>query len=990
MSASSGDVSDRRGKPRLTRAGTDLDSFPFHKLSVDGAQLAKSIISPLPDPSFAMMRARDPLDLDSTSSTYNSSDEEGLTPPTKKELKIIDENNAESSGGSKSPFAPPRIQQSKKAAFQSAMKSLPSMSGNDPSAESVSALTDSDNLNSDSAITKTSRVVSPSKVSSNVTRLSRAVAGTDRDHSQKMNSDRPRATDEPTRTAESAATKSTSSSTIPHTSSPSSRSKKSANRAIEPEAKHISRIFRKTRSRDSQTDGSRSYENDTYYDVYDSPKAADIYKGSLDDDEPSAQRKDVSKIHFPLSPSKNINDLSLSYKSLSPSGRSCRIDSDGSVHVSPNNQYQRKHFRNEQQQEHVGVQEHSTSRSGEIPIDPDGDIEDTHSTHGESLVPTPDDLEGDYNRSFDSSQAPPSSSGQKNSGRTADSGRTAGSDDNYSVDSEEYSGESSDESSDRSESEDDVETTANPQHSSASTSKPPSMRTSPFPSYRLLVCLAVMIVLVIIVLAVGLTYFLWDKRRIDPIRPPDSDPNGSSPTVLGNIVPSSDIGRLSPLVPTNQELYDIFEDAVGQAAKLNFTLAGKAADWMVHQDPGKALKIRSKDAWIQRYLLVYTYFATTLNRSTSWLSCNPPTENSIPSSDDENSCEYTYPTEIPGGELLYDLVPSKAWLSAADECHWGGISCGVTVTDEITASKADGPNPDRKGVFNLPVTTTMSRSAVTSIVLAGQYLKGSVVTELTALPMLEHLDLSHNGLKGTLSDKFRSLKTLRLQYNEMDKSIPPNFFDDQNAMTELNIGSNNMIGTIPSEVGLVSKMTNLYLFDNNFTGRIPVLGNMPLINFRAQQNQFTGMLPFDYSYGGTWADTLREWWVYDNQLTGSLSDSLAFLTSLEDLRLNNNSLSGSIPASIIDMQRLFRFDVHSNALTGTVPENLGNLSVLRDVRLQFNNLDGVVPTSLCFLESMEVLEADCLPSQASEGDPQTDCYCCTACCKPENKECLYY
>lgn len=350
----------------------------------------------------------------------------------------------------------------------------------------------------------------------------------------------------------------------------------------------------------------------------------------------------------------------------------------------------------------------------------------------------------------------------------------------------------------------------------------------------------------------------------------------------------------------------------------------------------------------------------------------------------DDTCKYTYPTELPGGRIIYDMVPSHTWLSAADECKWGGVACGVTVTDEIMASKADGSGSDQN------VTTTMTRSAVTSIVLAGQYLKGAIVTELSQLPMLERLDLSHNGLKGTLSESFRSIKTLRLQYNNIEGKIPSNFFDDQSAMEELNIGANEMSGSIPSEVGLVSKMSNLYLFDNMFTGTIPVLGNMPLINFQAQENKFTGIMPFDYSYSGTWADTLREWWVYDNQLTGSLSESLSFLTSLEDLRINNNKLTGSIPESILDLKRLFRLDVHSNALTGTVPEGIGSLPVLRDVRLQFNSLDGIVPTSLCFLESMEVLEADCLAPEGSEDAPQTDCYCCTTCCNPKDVKCQFY
>jgi len=288
---------------------------------------------------------------------------------------------------------------------------------------------------------------------------------------------------------------------------------------------------------------------------------------------------------------------------------------------------------------------------------------------------------------------------------------------------------------------------------------------------------------------------------------------------------------------------------------------------------------------------------------------------------------------------------------------------------------------------------------VTSIVLADQYLKGSIVTELAALPELEVLDLSHNGLRGQLHEDFRSLKTLRLQYNNLSGSIPSRFFDDKSTMRELNVGSNQMTGTIPSEVGLSSQMANLYIFENNFSGSIPVLGKMPLINFHAQSNDLKGMLPFDFHFSGPWPETLREWWVYDNQLSGPLSESLGFLSSLEDLRANNNQFSGSIPDSIGDLQRLFRFDVQSNYLTGTVPTGIGDLPELRDVRVQFNSITGVIPTSLCFLESMEVLEADCLPGPDREDDfllmspqtkPEADCFCCTTCCNAKTEECIFY
>eukprot|EP00536_Pseudo-nitzschia_multiseries_P012873 jgi/Psemu1/244936/estExt_Genewise1.C_5130003 len=228
----------------------------------------------------------------------------------------------------------------------------------------------------------------------------------------------------------------------------------------------------------------------------------------------------------------------------------------------------------------------------------------------------------------------------------------------------------------------------------------------------------------------------------------------------------------------------------------------------------------------------------------------------------------------------------------------------------------------------------------------------------------------------------------------MTGTIPSNFFDDQNIMKELNIGSNSMSGTIPDRVGFASQITGLFLFQNEFTGTIPLLGKMPLITFQAQGNKLSGMIPFDYDFGGAWGSTLTTWWAFDNALTGSISENLGFLSSLEDFRVQGNQLTGTIPASIQELTRMFRFEVQSNLLEGTVPNGIGNLPVLRDVRLQYNSFTGVVPTGLCFLTSMELLQADCLgrPDNAFEleGTPEIECYCCTTCCNAAAKECVTY
>lgn len=704
----------------------------------------------------------------------------------------------------------------------------------------------------------------------------------------------------------------------------------------DPDAKHISYVSNRSTSRSiAVSSEANSSDSDSYYETFDSPRAFDENK----------YYSDVESWESGMIPTLEDEILAPPDNHISP-----RVAPDGKSQISP------KH------QEKLLIKQTLLNQSFDAsPIDPDGaDFnEDNDSTTGENLVPTPD---SDFAMTQDLSRKLSTNLSLSSSSSSSEEVVDHSSEKEIESGSEEFSF-------------DDLESPPSSVYSEKQTPK-----VSLFPSNRLLVCMVVTIALMVIGLVAGLAFYMWEMSSIDPICRPD-DLCCNNPSSCSDLQPTLDGDDLSQtsLTPSDEELLKIFQSVVGEAATSDFTSAGMAANWMLYEDPGKLLKPRSDQAWIQRYLLVYTYFATTLNRSSAWLSCNPPTEDEL-KLDDSDSCMFTYSTELPGGTVVYDLVPSQRWLSAVDECQWGGVACGVTVEDEINIdSDAEGSN--------IPIKSTMRRLAVTSIDLADQSLRGSLVTELSALPMLQVLDLSHNGLQGTISENFGSLKTLRLQHNAIQGSIPSNFFNEQSVMKELNVGSNFMTGTIPNEVGLASFMTDLYLFKNRFTGSIPSLGNMPLVNFHGQQNSFTGVMPFDYDFGGSWPKTLREWWVFDNKLSGPLSENLGFITNLEDIRVYNNGLKGSIPESIKDLQRLFRFDVQANSLTGTVPESIGSLPQLRDVNLQFNNFEGIVPTSLCYLESMEVLEADCL---AFEGEPRTDCYCCTTCCNPGLGGCQSY
>ncbi|XP_058069005.1 probable LRR receptor-like serine/threonine-protein kinase At1g67720 [Magnolia sinica] len=80
-------------------------------------------------------------------------------------------------------------------------------------------------------------------------------------------------------------------------------------------------------------------------------------------------------------------------------------------------------------------------------------------------------------------------------------------------------------------------------------------------------------------------------------------------------------------------------------------------------------------------------------------------------------------------------------------------------------------------------------------------------------------------------------------------------------------------------------------------------------------------------------------------LSGSLSPSIANLTSVSSISLGDNKLSGSIP-DLSHMKQLKYLHLENNQLSGKIPNSLGHLDNLQELFLQNNNFEGGVPESL--------------------------------------------
>ena len=172
-------------------------------------------------------------------------------------------------------------------------------------------------------------------------------------------------------------------------------------------------------------------------------------------------------------------------------------------------------------------------------------------------------------------------------------------------------------------------------------------------------------------------------------------------------------------------------------------------------------------------------------------------------------------------------------------------------------------------------------------------------------------------------------------------------------VTELNLSSSDLTGTIPPDLGRLDGLVFLRLVNNQLTGEIPAelgsLSNLRII--LASDNRLTGAIPPEL--GGL--SSLEELWLHRNRLSGEIPAALGDLGSLRKLTLAGNRLSGAIPSDLGDLSNLEDLWLNYNQLTGEIPAALGNLSNLQRLLLGNNQLTGEIPAALGDLSNLQRL-----------------------------------
>ena len=213
-----------------------------------------------------------------------------------------------------------------------------------------------------------------------------------------------------------------------------------------------------------------------------------------------------------------------------------------------------------------------------------------------------------------------------------------------------------------------------------------------------------------------------------------------------------------------------------------------------------------------------------------------------------------------------------------------------------------------------------------------------------------------------------------------------------------------MSGSIPSELGRLTNLRELYLHRNKLTGALPQSSTRltALVVLRFYNNpglcapvndafqtwlrsiadaEGSSCAPADSAEdraalvalyratdGGSWTKNtnwlsdrpIREWhgvvndangqvtrlFLGFNQLSGLIPPELGSLASLEVLNLRNNPLSGEIPTRLGNLASLQELFLDGNQLTGEIPTELGRLANLRVLFLANNQLSSKIPPEL--------------------------------------------
>ncbi|WJX58965.1 hypothetical protein P8452_44363 [Trifolium repens] len=243
---------------------------------------------------------------------------------------------------------------------------------------------------------------------------------------------------------------------------------------------------------------------------------------------------------------------------------------------------------------------------------------------------------------------------------------------------------------------------------------------------------------------------------------------------------------------------------------------------------------------------------------------------------------------------------------------------------------------------------------VTHIILKIQNLPGTLPKELVRLPFLQEFDVSRNYLNGTIPEEWGStnLVNISLLGNRLTGPIPI-ALTNISSLQSLVLESNQFSGNLPPELGNLSQLQRLLIPSNNFTGELPAtLAKLTTLqDFRIQDNQFSGKIP-DYIQNWT---NLTKLVIQGTGLSGPIPSGISVLKKLTDLRISDLIGSEQSPFPQLSDMNFKTLILRSCNINGTLPDYLGAMTSLKNLDLSFNKLSGPIPNDYESLKKVDYI-----------------------------------
>ena len=262
----------------------------------------------------------------------------------------------------------------------------------------------------------------------------------------------------------------------------------------------------------------------------------------------------------------------------------------------------------------------------------------------------------------------------------------------------------------------------------------------------------------------------------------------------------------------------------------------------------------------------------------------------------------------------------EGWLLAANECQWEGIVCdnaGRVTGILLPSHRLSGSLPLELAFLEQLTTMDLQSNYI--------YMEDDLHDVFLHMPQLQELVLDDNYIVSTtgVPAQFSALKSIQkisLSYNLLQGELDGTTFAPLTQLEHLELESNYISGGVPQTIAGNPILVYLYLRRNWLSFELNELirpGNLPKIfALWLDSNDVSGTIPTEI---GLLTD-LASFSATNCTLSGPLPAELGDLQYMRRIWLYGNELVGPIPQTHDRWSDLQVFEVYDNLLTGKMPQ----------------------------------------------------------------------